>query len=261
MVKKIFYWGILFITLSGPYLLAQSKNYIQYVGNMGMLVSLEKTQILIDGLHLKYEDDYLNPPQSLLDSLIYHISPYHVDILLFTHVHKDHFHYRPALEFLLKNPNTRLIAPQQVLDTLIRFSNGTEIAGQLVPAEKASSFAWEGVKIQPFLLPHTWKSRHFRIANYAYVLEKNGKRIVHLGDASADEEDFKGPLFHQREFETVIVPAWFLGSNTASFTLRHFKARKWVAGHISPLENTPRVPENLLISVEWMTRLGQRVIF
>jgi hypothetical protein len=65
--KYCFYYCLaVLINIGIVSLHGQTPNAVQYIGNMGVLVSLESSSILIDGLHLYYEADYLNPPERLL---------------------------------------------------------------------------------------------------------------------------------------------------------------------------------------------------
>jgi hypothetical protein len=74
---------------------------ITYTGNMGVLISNEKTAVWIDGLHEYYGPAYLNPPDSLLENSFSKKRPFeNLKWLLFTHYHRDHFSKKLTSRFL-----------------------------------------------------------------------------------------------------------------------------------------------------------------
>jgi L-ascorbate metabolism protein UlaG (beta-lactamase superfamily) len=208
-----------------------------YVGNMGVLVDDGTHQILIDGLHLKYEDDYLYPPQELLDSLIYSKGHYKIDMLLFTHVHKDHFNVKPAIAFLKHNSKAKLIAPQQIIDTLKKNVLFGEVAQQTMSAENTEKHILaQDAFIRPVKLIHTWPKFHSWVTNYSYIISANGINTIHVGDSESSMEVYKNNIFANEQFDIAIVPMWFLGKKIASTTKKYIKAKKFIISHISPVE-------------------------
>jgi L-ascorbate metabolism protein UlaG (beta-lactamase superfamily) len=74
---------------------------ITYTGNMGVLINNDKTAIWIDGLHEYYGTEYLNPPDSILEKAFSKTTPFnHLQWLLFTHYHRDHFSKKLSSRFL-----------------------------------------------------------------------------------------------------------------------------------------------------------------
>lgn len=208
---------------------------IMYTGNMGVLIKAGETQILIDGLHLKYEDDYLEPSQPLLDSMVFSKGKYNIDLVLVTHVHKDHFHQKPVMDFLLHNKTARFMAPKQVIDTLSKSENYSSVKGRVYVAEKTKGLKIkENTQVTPFPLIHTWPIRHKSITNMAHAIHIAGKKLVHVGDAETDGLVYKTNLFKNKRYDVAILPMWFLGKNSAVQTKRYIDAKRVVAPHLSP---------------------------
>jgi L-ascorbate metabolism protein UlaG (beta-lactamase superfamily) len=261
-------WHLLFciatICFALPFSLSgQSPDFVRYIGNMGILVKLEGSSILIDGLHLYYDAEYLNPPASLLDSLCQNLPPYRADVLLVTHVHKDHFHPEPTLRWLKHHPQAKVVVPQQVWDTLQTYPQFSPHTAQILVAQHGKTLRFNNLTVTPFSMPHTWKARHAAIQNFAFVVEKQGKRCVHFGDAASEEEaNFLNPVFSIGTFDIAVVPSWFLGKESIAWTLKYLRCTKLAIGHLSPLlKRYEFVRQPQEIPSELLTNIGQNVFF
>jgi L-ascorbate metabolism protein UlaG (beta-lactamase superfamily) len=206
---------------------------VQYLGNMGVLVSSPKGQVLVDALHEQYEPDYLYPPKHLTDSIIKGLEPYHqVKYLLFSHRHRDHFSRKLSAQFLARNPQTTLIAHAQIADSLLGFK-------QIVLIDEKSPKAYHNaeISIQPLFLRHTWPERHQKTHNFGYLISMNGKKLIHLGDAEYNPDDFKANQHLLTDIDVAIVPTWFVLFDQGKQILKQYiKAKTIIVTHISPLE-------------------------
>jgi L-ascorbate metabolism protein UlaG (beta-lactamase superfamily) len=222
----------LFFFLPLSILFAQTIQ-VRYLGNMGVLVSSSKGQVLIDALHEQYEPDYLYPPKHLTDSIIKGIQPYdQVQYLLFSHRHRDHFSRNLSAEFLARNPQTTLITHAQIADSL----PGSE---QIVRIDEKLPKAYSNVEIsiQPLFLKHTWPERHYQTHNFGYLISMSGKKLIHLGDAEYDPEDFKANQHLLTNIDIAIIPTWFVLFDQGKQILKQYiKAKTVIVTHISPLE-------------------------
>jgi L-ascorbate metabolism protein UlaG (beta-lactamase superfamily) len=216
---------------------------IQYTGNMGVLIKQEETQVLIDGLHLPYDKEYLPPSVGLLDSMVQSKGQYKVNVLLFTHQHNDHFNEQPVNAFLRANPESHVLAPAQVISKIdILFKN------QLIEADEVPFFKIANNKlVKPLITAHTWPQRHAAIANRAYIVELSGKKILHVGDADCSEEVFEKSGIERMHFDVAIVPSWFFGNTASKLTIKYVHANTYVITHISPVSNpfTERIKANI----------------
>ena len=211
---------------------------ITYTGNMGTLITSKSNQILIDGMHLKYYDDYVNPPQQTLDSMIAGKGAYNIQLLLFTHRHRDHFNPVPVKQYLSLGKKNLVMASKQVCDSLAEDKNTTPYSSQqILVAENQSNYVLsKNCSIEPLFIPHTWAERHSATINYTYIITINGKKIIHFGDAHIDEATFQKAGLDKLTFDAAIVPVWFLGNASASVTKKYIHTKQLIVTHISPLE-------------------------
>jgi L-ascorbate metabolism protein UlaG (beta-lactamase superfamily) len=215
---------------------------ITYTGNMGAMIRSGEAQILIDGLHLPYGEDYLPPPSALLDSLVHSKGQYKLNLLLFTHRHNDHFNEAPVNAFLQSNKHGKALAPGQACEKIDPKYKSRLMAAEQTPAYRLS----ERVSVKPVRIAHSGPQRHSAIDNFAYVIEAGDKKILHLGDADCSEEALKKSGLASLSFDAAIVPSWYFSDTGSLLTVKYIRARKFIITHISPLSNpfTEQVKKN-----------------
>lgn len=190
---------VIFLLAVSSVCLAQSVE-IRYTGNMGVWIHAGTTQVLIDGFHLPYDQEYLPPPAPLLDSIIHSKGRYHINVALFTHRHNDHFNETPVNEFLRLNSASSLIAPTQVIDKIDQ-----QWKDRLISSNTESKYqVSDSVKISTLPIDHTWPQRHSAIQNIGYIVEIGATRIVHLGDADCSEEALQKSGISKLTFDVAI---------------------------------------------------------
>jgi hypothetical protein len=108
----------LWIRAKTPY--QTGKNIIiTYTGNMGVLINNDKTVVWIDGLHEFYAAESINPPDSILEKVFSKTAPFnHLQWLLFTHYHRDHFSKKLSNRFLQLSSNHKVISAHRWLTPL-----------------------------------------------------------------------------------------------------------------------------------------------
>jgi L-ascorbate metabolism protein UlaG (beta-lactamase superfamily) len=249
----------LWLSISG-FLTSAQPVVIQYTGNMGVLIKQEETQVLIDGLHLPYDKEYLPPSVGLLDSMVQSKGQYNINVLLFTHLHNDHFNEQPVNSFLRANPESRVLAPTQVISKIDkRFKN------QLTEADEVPFFRIANNKlVKPLIMAHTWPQRHSAIANFGYIVELNDKKILHVGDADCSIDVFKKSGIEHLRFDVAIVPIWFFGDKASEVTLKYLYANQFIITHIDPISNPfiERVKKNVgqrCVKAVLFRNLGDRI--
>src|SRR5690606_28986284 len=92
--------------------------------------------VLIDGLHRKYGDAYLNPPPEVLTAMENARPPFdQVRVVLVSHVHGDHFSAESAALHLKNNPKAVLVSDAQKMSDIARlFPDHESIRGQTFEA-------------------------------------------------------------------------------------------------------------------------------
>jgi L-ascorbate metabolism protein UlaG (beta-lactamase superfamily) len=206
---------------------------ITYTGNMGVLISTDKTAVCIDGLHEYYGPPYLNPPDSILEKAFAKKSIFsRLQWLLFTHYHRDHFSGKLVKRFLQLSVDHKVIGAPQVIDsfsaaqTIIAWNKNGEILNDTL------SF----LRVKAFNIPHTWPQRHAKVQNIAFLVELNGTCILHVGDADTDVDAFNRSK--PGKVDIVIVPAWFTDNEKGKKIIENLNAKKIIVTHIAPGEKS-----------------------
>jgi len=203
---------------------------ITYTGNMGALISNEKTAVWIDGLHEYYGPAYLNPPDSLLEKTFSKKSPFDkLKWLLFTHYHRDHFSKKLTSRFLQLGMDHKAIGATQVVDS---FSTKDVVNAWNKNDEVAHDDSLS-LRINAFNIPHIWPQRHHKVQNIAYLVEISGVRILHVGDADTDAAAFD--RMGISSVDAAIVPQWF-DSEKGRSIIEKLKPKKVIVTHIAPGE-------------------------
>lgn len=176
------------------------------LGNAAVRISSESKRLLIDGLYREgYPEDVvldaelrerIETARGEYDSL---------DLVLVTHAHKDHFNAAAVIRHLANNPAARLISTEEVIAAVaseIPVSRRRAIA----PDERAVRLEAGGIDIAAFNLHHGASNE---TQNLGFMLELDGKRIIHLGDAMADGADFIAAGLEAQRVDVALVPFWY----------------------------------------------------
>lgn len=179
----------------------QQQNSITYVANAGVLLEMHGKKILIDGLCKSKPPIYKNPPAAISEQIIRGLPPFdNIDIMLFTHHHSDHFDPISASEFSKHNANTTIISTPEVISEIKNHSSEANVPNliELNPAPHCrEKISVNGVNIQAISMIHDGKE-YADVQNLAYLLEKNGTKVLHTGDAGPVQENY-APLDLNRE--------------------------------------------------------------
>lgn len=227
--------------------------HITYTGNMGVLISSEKTAVWIDGLHEYYGPEYLNPPDSVLEKVYTGTARFkHPHWLLFTHYHRDHFSKKLVNRFLRPGSGHKVIGAPQVVDSFAakEIIGAWNKNGEVIYDDSAN------LRIRAFDIPHTWPQRHSKVQNIAYLVEISGVRIVHVGDADTDVDAFD--RIGTDAIDVAIVPQWF-DSEKGNQIIEKLKPVKTIITHIAPgekIDNNKTLNKRVAIFFE---RIGQSV--
>lgn len=215
---------------------------VTYIANEGVLVSSGDKQVLIDGLHREYKPDYAFPPPDLLRSLESSASPYNkIDLILVTHIHGDHFHPLSVGLHLQNNPKARLVSSEQIAEGVKKdFSGFGPIESRVdrVPHEWKRKVALNvsGINLKGLGLKHSGANFSW-IQNLGYVVELDGKKFLHIGDADMTEENFSSLGLPGENIDVAFIPYWYLLSSTGRAILQnHIRPKHVIAVHISPAD-------------------------
>ncbi|MGB7201329.1 MAG: MBL fold metallo-hydrolase [Pyrinomonadaceae bacterium] len=217
-----------------------SKLKLTYVGNEGVLISVGTKALLIDGLHRKYDDDYLNPPPEVLGAMEKANPPFdQVRVILVSHVHGDHFSAESVALHLKNNPRATFVSSaQQMADIARLFPDHVSIRNQtleITPEWKHRAvFEKDGIKVTLLGMKHG-SDRCWWIKNLGHIIEIDGKKLFHFGDADMSIENFAAFNLPAEKIDIAFIPYWFLLSENGRKLVReNITAKTNIAVHISP---------------------------
>jgi L-ascorbate metabolism protein UlaG (beta-lactamase superfamily) len=238
-----------------------------YLANMGVLVEGGGRRVVIDGFHHAELDGTAAVPSSWLQALEQSRDPFRtLDLVLTTHRHLDHFNATSVAARLSSDSNLIFVAAQETVDSLFARTDlraerpgvTARVRGVLPPAEGEVKVQVPGIELAVLDLPHN-RTRSKRVANVGFVLNLQGLRVLHVGDADPTAANFDPHRLAQRPIDVAIVPFWYLMEENGD-VLRSIGARTWIATHVSPSESASvrRKVHKALPGAIVMTTPGQR---
>nr|WP_299486652.1 MBL fold metallo-hydrolase [uncultured Allomuricauda sp.] len=280
------WWGIDYVLLSrhnngwlieevlweGPLEKETNGLTISYIGNMGVLIASDSNAVLIDGFHKNYKPDYAYPSESTVQKLIdgdykNFKTP---DIALVTHHHKDHFDADYYQKFMRENPNSLVVASQQVNDlirkNLDNEANLSSILKQVPYNDEEYSLNHKGVNIKAFKCPHVNPLRHSSVQNLAYLISIDNYSILHLGDSNWDvaKSVLENKKISDKSIDIAILPYWMLLDKSSTENVANLLVpKRIIATHIPPgfsdeaYENLQKMYPNITL----FTKLNEQIAY
>lgn len=188
---------------------------VTYIANEGVLIQSGEQKVIIDALFDKYYDDYLHPSEELLEKMIAGEAPYDgVDVLLSTHIHRDHFAPTVTGRFLKNHPETMLISSAQLARSVAEdYTDGASVVSQMEGLGRDTQIHQKEVKdikIWAFFIYHAGGRRTQSIENMGFLIELDGKRILHLGDSDMDLKRYAELNLKSMDVDIAMVPYWYM---------------------------------------------------
>lgn len=176
------------------------KIYVTYIANEGFLIESGGKKILIDALFSDNTIDFCDvPSEDTLRKILTAKPPFNgVNLLLFTHQHRDHFDADLALTYMKNNKKCNLIGPQQVVDQLSESEEYKKITKRVhsitPPFGHSKHTSINGIRLLVLRFQHssyfvtdeqTGKKvdRHKNIQNLGYMINIGNYKILHTGDS------------------------------------------------------------------------------
>jgi L-ascorbate metabolism protein UlaG (beta-lactamase superfamily) len=234
---------------------------------MGVLVEGGGRRVVIDGFHHAELDGTAAVPSSWLQALEQSRDPFRaLDLVLTTHRHLDHFSAASVAARLISDSSVVFVAAQETVDSLFARTNlraarpgaTAGIRGVIPPAHGEVRVPLAGIELAVLDLPHN-STRSKRVANVGFVLDLQGVRVLHVGDADPTAANFDPHRLALRPIHVAIVPFWYLTGENGDM-LRSIGARTWIATHVSPSDSASvrRKVHEAVPGAVVMTTPGQR---
>lgn len=186
--------------LAGIALMVQDAPSVTYLANEGVLIRGRTSSVMIDGLIRDGLPDYESIPIPHRAVVEGGRDPYRVDLVLATHVHRDHFNADAVAGYLRSVPGARFAGPAEALDSV------TAMDGSLRGRMLAARDALPGF-VRALDLPHG--TTRVPVENVGYIVEIDGVRFLHTGDAAFSPEDWERIATPGR-IDVALVPYWYL---------------------------------------------------
>jgi L-ascorbate metabolism protein UlaG (beta-lactamase superfamily) len=155
--------------------------HVTFVGNSGFLIAAGDRKVLIDAFFEGFPPGY-TLPANVRDLLVKAQPPFdHVDLILATHAHGDHFSAAMVRQYLHICPNTVFVSTTQAASQLPGFGERVIAAD---PVEFSPlTLEVNGIQVEAIYMSHGYPPNDPKeIFNNAYIVTLNGITFFHTGD-------------------------------------------------------------------------------
>ena len=240
MKKLMFMSCVLIVAVINIQLAVQDPLVLNYVANMGVLVSSGDSKVLIDGLFDKTHPSIRAPAPETIESIMKGEPPFDgIDLVLVTHNHSDHFNAALAVRYMEARPEPFLVAPSDAVETMQKASHDwSRISSRVISVDlKVEEYVKRDVACIPLAIGRILHDSNLKTPmTLVYLIEINGWRVFHGGDNT-----WKPDQYMVFGLETVPVDlavigyAWPLSPHRPFrlFFQEVFKSNHIALGHIS----------------------------
>ncbi|WP_422361929.1 MBL fold metallo-hydrolase [Reichenbachiella sp.] len=228
---------------------ASAQHSISYIANEGIFIQSENKSILIDAIFDNYYETYASPSEQTIQYLNAKEHPYQiVDLLLVTHAHLDHFNPEMVSKFLKSHRETELVCPKQAVDSIVKTQENMELLiprlNGVEPKAEWNALFLKGVSVHTAYVRHGGK-QNYDVDNQIYLINVDGKKILHLGDAEMDPAHFAQLHLSKPPIDVALIPYWFLAYPPGIDIVKNqIKPNKLVAIHY-PKVGDPKTLEKI----------------
>ena len=183
---------------------------VTYICNDGIMISNDEHTVLIDAVNTWGNlDGWARPGQSELQAVENGDGIYaDIDVIMVTHNHGDHYDISAISNYLTNHPNTKLIAPPQVLNYFSTFQN--QIVDLTVQQFNKEKTTVNGVEIDVLYIKHfnQFGNNFCDVQNYGYVVHMDGKKFMHLGDVDLSNSNLDQLDLLGEEIDVAFIPTF-----------------------------------------------------
>ena len=199
---------------------------VTFVGNSGFLIAAGGRKVLIDAFFEGFPPGY-TLPANVRDLLVKAQPPFdHVDLILATHAHGDHFSAAMVRQYLQTCPNAVFVSTTQAASQLPGFG-GRVIAADPLEASPVHLEA-NGIRVEAVYLSHGYPPNDPKeIFNNAYVVTLNGTTFFHTGDI-ADLRDVEQYRLADKNIDMAFIQHFHLLDDGFGDLLKHDIGATWL---------------------------------
>jgi ankyrin repeat protein/L-ascorbate metabolism protein UlaG (beta-lactamase superfamily) len=189
---------------------------IAYISNDGFLITSKTKNVVVDSL-IENPWGYSNTPDKVFENMVNARPPFErIDLLLFSHAHRDHFEPEMAAKVLMGHPETILVG-NEIVNKELKEAAGDDFP-KISPQVKNINPEWgtiieetiNGVDLQIFPVNHSTPDRPYM--TLAFILDMDGIKVLHLGDiyAPSNEEYFRTFQLQKLNINVAFIDPFFL---------------------------------------------------
>lgn len=225
------------------------------IANEGFLIRCAARTVLIDALFratAPYPEFFSQgPSEDLVRQMIAGEGFFsRVDLALVTHSDGDHFHAGTAFEFLKNHPETLLVGTADVWEALSSIE-GFEAVAERVKAPVRTHGSCEHIEHRGIDVSAcwVWHSGGREVANNIYIVDIDGFRFFHEGDADRLPATFAGLALPEGGLDLAFVHDWFVLNDGREVVTEILRPKAVVLMHHrwERAEETPQRVERLLV--------------
>jgi L-ascorbate metabolism protein UlaG (beta-lactamase superfamily) len=229
--------------LAALYAVALADVTITQLANEGVILADDgSARVMIDGMVVEPYSVYGGLTEE--GSRLFYLAegPFDgISLALASHRHHDHNQPGPACQFLQRSTGTEFVSSVQVMDLMgekcPRFITDNPRIRIIEPREElAEVLEMDSTSVTAFPLSHG-KGKYAKLQNFAHLVELGGLRILHLGDAAMEPENFSRAGVEKLRVDVVLIPYWYFQPGPGGDIVRRFlQAPHQIAVHIPPRE-------------------------
>jgi L-ascorbate metabolism protein UlaG (beta-lactamase superfamily) len=224
-------WLVAALTLAFSFEASAGELVVTFLGNEGFHIKAESGAAIVDGMMT--EEAYGYPPTeaSAWQAMLAKASPYErVDIVLSSHWHEDHFQPAAAAAFLVAHPESTFAAPTQIIERLEAHPEADKLRALDPKSGELPQVEAGGVTVKACYLAHG-EGRYAEIMNLGNIVEVDGFRVFHAGDAHPEFADLTACELYSKPVDVAIFPYFFFTAERKEAIFAKIKARQFVAAH------------------------------
>lgn len=164
---------------------------IRHTTNAGVLINIGRKSLGVDLFSRDSKGLYPDTPMELKEELLDEIEKGHIEAILFTHGHGDHFCLEDVIEALKRNPDLMVISTDEVIGRIQMAAPPGKRLFAISPEEKDNvRLQFSNGSLELFNSRHMGE-QYAGVQNIVCMLEVDGMRIVLPGDAWPSTELFE----------------------------------------------------------------------
>lgn len=206
---------------------------LTYLANAAVLIR-GTSSIMIDGPFTHGVEPYPTMTSRALQRARSADPPFdEVEWVLISHAHADHFDSQAVVDFLVANRTARLVSTREVVSQVRAAAPRlTRLDDRLIvaePAEGESTLIRERApRIEALALHH---GRQRSIRNLGFLVDLDGIRLLHAGDAEVVRSDIEPLGLSERRIDFAVLPTWYARSERYRPALDAIGARQVLLMH------------------------------